>query len=78
MSFGDYSFAGGQVRIAHKKSLKCAQNLEKYISDMHPRGKAPQPIKTGPKQEENKEKPTSNHLIFAEYQHRPTQDVQRS
>ena len=37
MSFGDYSFAGGHVRIAHKMSLKCTRNLAKYIPDISPR-----------------------------------------
>jgi len=41
MSFGDYSFAGGHVGIAHKMSLKCTRNLAKYIPDISPRETRP-------------------------------------
>jgi hypothetical protein len=41
MSFGDYSFAGGHVGIAHIMRLKCTRNLAKYIPDMSPRKTRP-------------------------------------
>jgi len=41
MSFGNYSFTGGHVGIAHKMSLKCTRNIAKYIPDMSPRETRP-------------------------------------
>ena len=41
MSFGDSSFLGGYVRIAHKMSLNYTRNLAKYIPDMSPRETRP-------------------------------------
>ena len=73
MSFGDYSFAGGHVGIAHKMSLKCTRNLAKYTSDMSPRGDSPQnPIESRSEGMENKAKIQPYHLIFAEYHHGPS------
>ena len=41
MSFGDYSFVGGHIGIAHKMILKCTRNLAKYIPDMSSRETRP-------------------------------------
>ena len=54
------------------------QSCKAYFHLAHSQRKEAQsPGKLGPEQEENKDMFKSNHLIFAEHQHRPTLEDQR-
>ena len=62
--------------------IKRAKNMQENKAQVpfytSPKERGPHPGKIGPKQEENRDKPKSNYLIFVEHPHRPTQEVQRS
>jgi len=62
----------------NKRAKNVQENKAQIPFYTIPKERGPQPGKIGPKREENKDKLKSNHLIFAEHQHRPTQEVQRS
>jgi hypothetical protein len=57
----------------HIKGLKNVQENKAQIPFYtSPKERGPQPGKTGPKREENKAKPKSNHFIFVGHPHGPT------
>jgi hypothetical protein len=57
----------------HIKGLKNVQENKAQIPFYtSPKQRGPQPGKIGPKREENKAKPKSNHFIFAGHPHGPT------
>ena len=62
----------------HKRAKIVQKNKAQIPLYTSPRERGPLPNKSGPEGMKNRAKFQSNHLIFAEHHHGPSQDAQRS